>query len=382
MKRLALVIVVLSVFVSFSCHRSNEKPVHPVSGSENAPAEAESKAIHTGSIEVVKKTEFEGIKTIAIASGINSVLVSDGTIIGKQGVDLEILSLTALKRTASFTITDAMSGGYPWSSNSLAVDRNGTHALIYNQFIELKPTQTKTVLDVHPVIGRPNVCPEPWSISPNGNSALVCVGSYWSHDESTLAIFDLANGKSVKKLGTGRNIEYGCACFLDDETVVSIGYDGVVAIHDLFDSTNKILPDKITLGSIQEGRNLRIQPFDSGKKLVVAGDDEIVVLDILRQSVLFRHPRTNGNAALTNDGKLIVWQNDHWKKPADPKKTMEDTEHLLLVANAQTGKIVAEYLLPTFYHMIVMDDAAEYIYASHYNELHKLKIDLSPIINK
>lgn len=379
MKRIASPIVVVSLFVSVSCHRPNEKAVQPATRLETAPAEEE--AIHTGTVELVKKAELEGIKTIALASGVKSLLVSDGTIIGEQAIDLEILSLSELDRTASFTITDAMSAGYPWSSNSLAVDRDGFHALLYNQYIELIPPRAKTVLDIQQVIGRANVWPEPWSISPNGKLALVCVGSYWSHDESTLATFDLTNGKSVKRLATGRFIEYGCACFLDDATVASIDCDGVVTIHHLGDSTTTVLPQKLTQGAIQEGRNLRLHPFDGGEKIVVTGDDEISVLHVTQQTVLFRYSRTNGNAITTSDGRLLLWQNDRLKKPTYPKAHVGEIQHMLFVADIQTGKIVAEYSLPTFYHMMVIDDAAEYIYAAQYSKLHKLKIDLSPIGN-
>ncbi|MCH9724148.1 MAG: hypothetical protein K0U86_04500 [Planctomycetes bacterium] len=379
MKIITLLIVFLSGFALISCQRTNEKNAQPDSDTKTASTKAEPKVIHQGSVELLNKMELKGIRSIAIASEINSLLVSDGTIIDEQAVDLEVFSLSNLKRTASFTITDAMSGDYPWSSKSLAVDRNGFHALLYNQYIELNSLHAKTVLDIQPVIGRKNVYPEPWSISPNGESALVLIGSYWSQEESTLATFNLVNGKHLKKLATGRNIEYGCACFLDNETVVSISYDGVVTIHDLRNSTNKIFPKKITPGVIWKGTNLQLHPFDGGKKLVVTGEKEILVLDIKQQSVLFRHLCTNGNAILTNDNKLILWQNYQKMKPIKHPIRRGTVENVLFVADSQTGRIVGKYVLPTFYHMMIIDDNSENIYAAHYDELHKIKIDLSPI---
>ncbi len=380
MKRIAPLVVALSVIVS--CQRSNDDDVVPSFKSTDPQSQSEVLEPHVGSAELVVKTELDGVKTMAFASGINSLLVSDGTIIGEQGIDLEILSLTDLKRTGEFKITDEMSDNYPWSSCSLTIAPNGSNALLYNQYIDLNTLKPTIALDIQPVIGRPNVCPEPWSISPNSKQALVCVGSYWSQDESTLATFDLATGKFLKKLSAGRNTEYGCACFLDNESVASIGYDGVVTIHNLADSTTQTFSKKITQG-IQDGRNLRLQPFDGGRKLVVAGDNEVFVLDIPQLTVLFRRPCNNCNGIVTDDGKLLLWQNGRrTNQTVIQNKLMFKLENVLFVANAQTGDIVGEYILPTFYHMMVMDNASEFIFAAHYNELHKLKIDLSPIANK
>ena len=253
MKRFALLFAV--VFMTASCYRSDDKTIQTPTNADNSPADEG--AIHTGMVEVARKSELKGIKSIAIASGINSLLVSDGTVLDDSGIDLEILSLDDLTRTATFTINDAMTGKYPWSSGSLAVDRNGVHALIYNQLLDLKTVKSVTSLDIHPVIGRPNVRPEPWSISPDGRTGLAFIGSYFDSDESILATFDLATGKSQNKLATGRNAEYGCGCFLDDQTVVSIGYDGSATIHNLADNTQAVFKEKITQGSIQEGRNLK-----------------------------------------------------------------------------------------------------------------------------
>lgn len=331
---------------------------------------------HLGSVELVAKVKLDGIKTIALASKLDSLLVSDGTIISKQAVDLEVLSLSDLKRTAAFKIKDSMSGGYPWSSNSLAVSPDGSAVLLYNQHIDLTNVNSIRALDIQPVVGRPNVCPEPWSISPNGKFALVCVDSYLSHDESTLATFDLKSGKFVKKIATGRNMKYGCACFLNNETIASVSYNGKLTLHNLKDATTKTMPEKLSQGSIQDGRNLRLQPFDNGKKLVVAGDDEVFVVDIEQRKILFRDQSENGNAILTKDGKYLLWQK------ARIKIKVKKTEYLLMVADVNTGKVLGEYKMPTFYHMILLGDSSKFVYASHYRELHKLKIDLGPITNK
>jgi len=62
------------------------------------------------------------------------------------------------------------------------------------------------------------------------------------------------------------------------------------------------------------------------------------------------------------------------KESLEKNKTYFETEHLLLVANAQTDEVVGEYMLPTIYDMMVMDDTSDFIYASHYNKLHKSKL--------
>ncbi len=372
-KRIAPLVAALALVVS--CKQSNNDGVVPSFSSKSTRSQPETPAAHVDTAELVVKAKLEGVKAIAIANGINSLLVSDGTIRGEQGIDLEVLSLTDLRRTGAFTITGKMSNSYPWSSNSVAILPEGTIALLYNQYVDLRTFKPVIALDIQPVVGRRNVCPEPWSISPNGGLALVCVKSYRSKDESTLATFDLKSGKHLAKIATGGSIADGSACFLDNETIVSIDYDGVVIVHDLAEATAEKLPERIPQGVIQEGRHLRPLPLEGGKRLVVTGDGEMVVLGITNHSVVFRHPRSCGNVGITDDGKLLVWQQNRTKRNG----AHVVTEHLLVVANAQTGEIVRECILPTFYHMIVLGDTSEFVYASHYNELHKLKIDLSPI---
>ena len=119
-----------------------------------------------------------------------------------------------------------------------------------------------------------------------------------------------------------------------------------------------------------------MQPFNNGKKLVVTGDDEIFIVDVEQQKILFQNQSENGNAILTKDGKYLLWQK------ARIKFKVKETDYLLMVADVETGKILGEYKMPTFYHMILLDDSSKFVYAAHYNELHKLKIDLGPLTNK
>ena len=362
------------MLASIGCRRSNKDAAE--SPPDSKPAVTDTPETYSGTVELVNKTELEGIKCIALANEGNSILVSDGTIIAEQGIDLEVLSPVDLKRTASFTITDSMSGGYPWSTNSMAISSNGSMVLLYNQYIELSPPRAAVALDIQPVIGRPNVRPGSWSISPNGKLALVCVGSYWSSDESTLSTFDLEIGKAVAKIATGRNMEHGCACFLNNETIASVTSDGTLSLHNINDASTETIPEKLSQGSIQDGRNLRLQPFHGGKKLLVTGADEIFMVDVEQRKILFRNQIGNGNGIVLKDGKHLIWQD------ARINLREKETDYLLMVANVETGKILGEYQMPTFYQMILLDDSSEFIYAAHYNELHKLRIDLGPITNK
>ena len=90
MKRIVLLVVALSLIVS--CQRSNYGDPKSLSKLDTAQPQSETSATQIGSAELMVKTELKGVKTMALASGINSLLVSDGTILG-EGVDLEILSL-------------------------------------------------------------------------------------------------------------------------------------------------------------------------------------------------------------------------------------------------------------------------------------------------
>lgn len=326
-----------------------------------------------GSLQPVAKTTVNGVKAMVISESQNSLLISDGTILPKDSNDLELLALSNLKRTASFKVTDEMSKRYPWSSRSLALSPNGSSLLLYNQFIDLTTMQTRASLKIWPVVGRPNVSPEPWSISPNGERALVLVSSYWSSDESTAAIFDLKTGESVEKLEIGKAIASGSACFLDDDTVVSVGRDGTVKLYHLKLDKTEVLSQKTSQHPNPEGKNLRLTPFDNGKKLLVSGYKEVYVLDMEERKMLYRWKVYQANAMLTSDEKLILWQT--YRLVSKTKST----EYLLLVANVENGKIVAEFRLPTFYRMLEIDDTSEFIYGAHNKELHKLKINLNEL---
>lgn len=373
-------VFVATLLVCVSCSRPKQDADEPPSDSK--PKVSEPAVVYQGTVELVKQVELDGIKCMAYASGIDALLVSDGTVISNQNIDLEILSTVNLRRVNSFSMTDAASSGYPWASESLVVAPNGSMVLLYNQYIDLNSVEAQVSLDIQPVVGRPNVYPNPWAISPNGKLGLVCVGSFWSHEESTLATFDLETGKSLQKIASGKSVEYGAACFLDNSSVVAINDDGIVTLHNLVDGSSKVLSEKLAFGWTPKGRNLVMQPFGDGKNLLVTGDDEIVVINFPEQKVAIRHPSSNGNAVLANNGSLIVWQNSRWKDPENPDISMRERQHLLMVASAHTGKIVGEYEMPTFYEMIVLDDSGEYVYGAQYGELHKLKLDLSPIATK
>ena len=83
---------------------------------------------------------------------------------------------------------------------------------------------------------------------------------------------------------------------------------------------------------------------------------------------------------MTTDGKWVIWQ--YTPIPEKPADLSEVAQNLLMVADTAKGKIVGQYVLPKWYQLLVMDEPAEFLYAAHYRELHKLKIDLSPLTKK
>lgn len=372
--------VVFALFPAVSCHRSPDVINEPQTGANSASGETE--GMHKGIVELVQSVKKEGFKTIALAQEANSLLVLDDGIIDRPGTDLEVLSMADLKCTATFAITKEMSRNYPWSSSSLAVDGNGSHALIYNQYIELDPVQVAASLDIESVLGRPAVCPEAWSISPDGKRGLVRIWSYLTADECTLATFDLSSGKLLGKVAVGANLEGASACFLDDETVVIVRANSDVTFHTASGEPDGALPERITLESFTAGNYLRLSPFANGKRLLISSQDEILVLGIPERSVLFRHPCYSGNAVVTYDGKWVIWQFHRSAKPDRAKGTPGFSDNSLMVANADNGKIVGKYELTTFFEMLTIDNASEYIFAANYSGLHMLKIDLSPLAGK
>lgn len=378
--RIAVLGVLVLALVSAYCRHSNGIEPRP-NNNANPPASDQSDSFHRGTSQMLSKRKLKGIKAIALANDCKSLLVSDGTILGEGGIDLEVLSVDDLRRTASFTISDDMSDGYPWSSPSVVVDRAPSHVLLYNQYIDLDAGKPTSALEVQDAVGKRNVSPTPLSISPNGKSALVCVGSYSSRALSTLATFNLATGELERRISRGRNMEQGCACFLDDDRIVAVGRDGVITVHDLRDETDIRLKEIVRTGPILKGKHLRVQPFDDGKRLVITGDKDIVVLDMIQQTVLFRKSRANGNAIVNEDETLLLWQRKKWipRKSTDDSRSPGRSTSMLAVADIRTGTFLGEYSLPTHYDLLLLDDASGHVFAAHYSELHKLSIDLSKI---
>ena len=351
-----------------------------VCGCYNQRASKSNMLVSELQLELERKLENfgSGIKSFSIAQGGATIVISDGTVLGDHETDLLVLSARDFSRIKTFAVTDEMCDDYPWSSKSLALNKNGTKVLLYNQYISLENNKTIIALNVKDAVGMVNVNPEPTSISPNGRLALVMVGSFSSYEYSSLAVFDLATGKHIKVLAKGKNIDYGSSCFIDNNRIVSSGYDGETVIYDLRTGNKIRVAGNGPSPPLWEGKNLGLLPFNAGKYLLISGSKEIAVLDIEKKKFVWRQKSQGGNALLCDNKGIIIWQtlSKHLKR-SGCHHSGPIPERVLAITNIFTKKRLAEIRLgDKFLKLMQLGKNMKYLFAADHDDIYKFKIDL------
>ena len=153
--------------------------------------------------EASKRRLPSEVRIAALGHQGRSLLISDGNTCGPTGADLTVLSSVDFSAKLRITMSAEMTGGYPWAASGMAMHPSGRRILVYNQLLDLETGAPLRALRLQKVIDMPNVFPEPLSISPDGDLALVVVGSYWSQDLSALAVFDLKSRSPPRSLLKG-----------------------------------------------------------------------------------------------------------------------------------------------------------------------------------
>lgn len=318
----------------------------------------------------VIQPNLETIKAIAISKCGKYLYVSDGSIIGKSTSDLIILNTTDLSVKKTFKISRKMSDNYPWSSSSIAIDQKNERLLLYNQFINLKNGKIISEINLRESIDRKNVYPEPLAISPNGKMALIIVGSYYDSEEDSLSLYQLKTGKLIKVIDKGKNIKNGNACFINDNEVISLAYDGSIFKYSLSDSTKETLnvsgpsPPLLFLS-----KNMTMQSIQQGKRLLLVGGDEFSILDTESSSLIYNAKLDTGNAIFLNSNQFILQQQSILNQ-----STNRWNNHFTITNIESKKTINSSELESQFFQLFIMDNEEKYLYAITYDSLNKFKI--------